>query len=325
MCHSARQRGFSGPERMARLTFGQEASPRASRAAGAGGVGAGIGASSCGEATAAPPARGDRTADRAPSRWCPTSRPRGPRTRGQGRWTCHCAQVAVGRSCGFTTPPAPPGSALRPWGPGAPGERTSRPGVGRGGRRGRGRGRPAVPTPGTLSSCRSSRRPQRLPRASHTQHWAHRCLRVPPAQVGRQPFPTPPPPLFPTAFGPRAPSEGPGAATVQGNRTGRRAAAGDRVLRSQRSGSGAALAREWAQPSTPRPGLHESCPRTPGDDDDAGGSPPARGPLPDPAQTEAEPPSAALGPNPEAQGPRAALPTLPSEVKGPGGLAVLTS
>lgn len=42
-------------------------------------------------------------------------------------------------------------------------------------------------------------------------------------------------------------------------------------------------------------------------------APPARGPLPDPAQTEAEPPSAA------AQGPRAALPTLPSEVKGARG------
>lgn len=48
-------------------------------------------------------------------------------------------------------------------------------------------------------------------------------------------------------------------------------------------------------------------------------APPARGPLPDPAQTEAEPPSAALGPNPEAQGARAALPTLPSEVKGARG------
>lgn len=220
MCHFARQRGFSGPQRTERLTFGQEASPRASRAAGAGGVGAGIGASS----------HGDRTAGRAPSRRRQTSRPRGPRTQGGGGWTCHCPRVAMGRSGGFTTPPAPPGSAQRPWGPGAPGERASRPGAGRGGRQGW--GRPAVPTPGTLSSCRPARRPQRLPRASHTQHWAHSCLRVPPAQGGRQPFPTPPPPLFPTAFGPRAPSEGPGAASVQGNGTGQQAAAGDRVLRS---------------------------------------------------------------------------------------------
>lgn len=156
--------------------------------------------------------------------------PAAPGPREGGGWTCHCPRVAMGRSGGFTTPPAPPGSAQRPWGPGAPGERASRPGAGRGGRQGW--GRPAVPTPGTLSSCRPARRPQRLPRASHTQHWAHSCLRVPPAQGGRQPFPTPPPPLFPTAFGPRAPSEGPGAASVQGNGTGQQAAAGDRVLRS---------------------------------------------------------------------------------------------
>lgn len=136
--------------------------------------------------------------------------------RGPERWLHHppspawlCAEAGRGD-------PAPQASAL--------------PAPGRGGRQGW--GRPAVPTPGTLSSCRPARRPQRLPRASHTQHWAHRCLRVPPAQGGRQPFPTPPPPLFPTAFGPRAPSEGPGAASVQGNGTGQQAAAGDRVPRS---------------------------------------------------------------------------------------------
>lgn len=128
------------------------------------------------------------------------------------------------------SPPPQPRLALRR-GRGDPAPRASAlPAPGRGGRQGW--GRPAVPTPGTLSSCRPARRPQRLPRASHTQHWAHSCLRVPPAQGGRQPFPTPPPPLFPTAFGPRAPSEGPGAASVQGNGTGQQAAAGDRVLRS---------------------------------------------------------------------------------------------
>lgn len=122
-------------------------------------------------------------------------------------------RLALRRGCGD---PAPRASAL--------------PAPGQGGRQGW--GRPAVPTPGTLSSCRPARRPQRLPRASHTQHWAHSCLRVPPAQGGRQPFTTLPPPLFPTAFGPRAPSEGPSAASVQGNGTGQQAAAGDRVLRS---------------------------------------------------------------------------------------------
>lgn len=74
-------------------------------------------------------------------------------------------RAAPSRARGWDTgpPAAQPGLAQRPRGPGAPGERASHPGVGRGGRRGRGRGWPAVPQRGTLSSCRPARRPQRLP------------------------------------------------------------------------------------------------------------------------------------------------------------------